>query len=60
MSRKFGALWLKQGEKGEYMSGEITVNDKKISIVCFKNDKQNEKQPDWDILVAEDKQGITV
>jgi hypothetical protein len=60
-SRKFGALWLKQGTRGEFMSGELTINDKKIAIVCFKNEKQNDKQPDWDILVAEDKsKGIQV
>ena len=60
-NRRFGALWIKQGAKGEFMSGELTINDKKIPIVCFKNEKQNEKQPDWDILIAEDKsKGITV
>jgi hypothetical protein len=62
-NRKFGAVWEKMNDQGTFMSGEITVNDKKINIVMFRNKhkEENPKCPDWDILVARDKnQGIQV
>ena len=62
-SRKFGALWVKQNDRGEYMSGEMTINGQKIGIVCFRNTlkEDNPKCPDWDILKSEDKnKGLTI
>ena len=57
MNDKIGALWIKSGAKGEYLSGNIEVDGKKIGVVCFRNTtKKNEKQPDWDILVAKAKE----
>lgn len=44
---ELGALWLKSGAKGEYMTG--TINGEKV--VCFRNArKQSDKSPDWRVL----------
>jgi len=53
--KKVGALWLKEGAKGKYMSGEIEVGDQKISVLVFRNDKDGqEKRPDYRVFVPED------
>lgn len=42
---ELGALWLKSGRKGEYMTG--TING--VAVVVFKNERKNgnEKAPTW-------------
>jgi len=51
-----GALWLKDGKAGKYMTGEVEVNGEKQRIVVFKNTyKQQDKQPDYRILAARPK-----
>lgn len=45
---EIGALWLKSGAKGEYMTG--TVNGQ--AVVVFRNDRKQGKQPDWRVLKA--------
>ncbi len=46
-----GALWEKQGQKGLYYTGTITVGDETLKVVAFLNkDKKNPKQPDIRIL----------
>ena len=54
MNDKIGALWIKTSVKGEFLSGNIEVDGKKIPIVCFKNTlkKEGEKTPDYNILIA--------
>ncbi len=48
-SDELGALWVKSGPKGDYMTGK--VGD--VAVVAFKNDrKKNPKEPDWRILKA--------
>lgn len=48
-----GSLWLKEGSKGKYLSGKITVEDSngvKItqSVILFKNKfKEKDNQPDY-------------
>jgi len=49
-NRKIGALWHKSGSRGDFMSGELIINEQKVPIVVFKRDKRSEKEPDWDIL----------
>jgi hypothetical protein len=34
---KLGALWAKQSAKGDYMSGEVTINGQKQAVVVFAN-----------------------
>lgn len=47
---ELGALWVKQGKKGEYMTG--TVNG--VAVVVFANDKRgNERAPDWRVLKSQ-------
>jgi uncharacterized protein (DUF736 family) len=42
-----GALWMRHGSKGEYMTG--TING--VKVVVFPNDRKgNEKAPDWRVL----------
>ena len=60
-NRKIGALWIKEGSKGEFMSGELIIDGEKHPIVVFKRNKRSEKEPDWDILksIPYNKQGLT-
>lgn len=51
---KIGALWEKQGPKGAYLSGEITINGEKKYIKVFMNKKEHDKQPDWSICETVD------
>lgn len=57
MTTKLGALWKKTSQKGEvFMSGEIEINGVKTKIVVFKNShKEQEKHPDYNILLSEEK-----
>jgi uncharacterized protein (DUF736 family) len=57
-NRKIGALWSKKTEYGkEYFSGVISDLRGDIQIVVFENDKkQNDKQPDYNILLSEPKE----
>jgi len=49
------ALWLKEGKKGKFMSGEIEVSGEKLRVMVFKNDKgDNDKRPDYRIMMAVD------
>jgi len=48
---QLGALWIKESQKGPYLTGYIEVNGEKINVVCFKNQyKTEDKHPDWQIL----------
>jgi uncharacterized protein (DUF736 family) len=57
-NRKIGALWSKKTEDGkEYFTGVISDIRGDIQIVVFQNDKkQNDKQPDHNILLSEPKE----
>ena len=57
-NRRIGALWSKKTAEGrEYLTGVISDLRGDIQIVVFKNDnKKNENQPDYDILLSEPKQ----
>jgi hypothetical protein len=45
---EIGALWIKDGKRGEYMTGEING----VKVVVFKNDRKpaGSKAPDWRVL----------
>ena len=47
---EIGALWVKSGAKGDYMTGSIEVNGEKVRVVCFAQRKTSEKSPDWRVL----------
>lgn len=52
-----GALWKRQGTKGEFFTGNIEVNGTKLDIVIFSNDKgDNPKRPDYKIYKSQPKE----
>ncbi len=55
MSRKIGALWLKQSQDGrQFLSGVLQDLGGDINIAVFKNDKKEaDKQPDYNIVLSE-------
>ena len=56
-NRKIGALWSKKTSEGkEYFTGVISDLRGDIEIVVFRNDKKNENQPNYDILLSEPKE----
>lgn len=51
-----GALWIKDGKNGKYMSGVVEIDGAKHNIVVFKNGyKEKENQPDYRILKSKPK-----
>jgi hypothetical protein len=55
---ELGALWLKSGAKGDYMTG--TING--VPVVVFKNERKVEgsKQPDWRVLKSKPREDRVV
>lgn len=53
---KVGALWLKDGKKGKFMSGEITFADEPVRVLVFKNThhKEGDRKPDYEVFVTVD------
>jgi len=50
---ELGALWLKEGRKGQYMTGTIAGQ----RVVIFKNTrKSSDKAPDFRVLKAQSKE----
>lgn len=43
---EIGALWLKSGAKGDYLTGEIGG----VKVVCFAVKRTSEKSPAWRVL----------
>lgn len=43
---EIGALWLKSGKKGDYMTGEIAGQ----KVVCFAVTAKSEKSPTWRVM----------
>lgn len=55
--RKVGGLWLKDGAKGKFFSGQLReALPAGTNILIFKNNRKQpgEKFPDYEINVAED------
>jgi uncharacterized protein (DUF736 family) len=57
MSRKIGALWLKETKDGKkYMSGVLEDLRGDIRIAVFKNDrKEKDNHPDYQIVLSEER-----
>lgn len=53
MNKSIGALWIKEGKKGKFMSGKITLDGKEYDIVIFKNSYKKDKQPDYMIYESQ-------
>lgn len=43
---ELGALWLRSGAKGEYMTGTVAG----VQVVCFRAKQTSEKSPTWRVL----------
>lgn len=48
---EIGALWVKSGRKGDYMTGEIAGQ----KVVCFAVNSKHEKAPTWRVLKSKPK-----
>ncbi len=55
MSRKIGALWIRETQEGKkFMSGLIETLNGDVKIAVFKNDKkEKENHPDYNIVLSE-------
>ena len=54
MSKSIGGLWAHESKKGvKYMSGQVTIGDKKVDIVIFRNKYKEDKKPDYVIYKSE-------
>jgi hypothetical protein len=48
---ELGALWVRRGAKGEYLTGQINGLD----VVCFAVKSDNPKAPAWRVLKSKPK-----
>ncbi len=48
---ELGALWLKSGSRGEYMTGEING----VKVVCFPVTKGGPNGPSWRVMKSKPK-----
>ena len=47
-------LWEKTSQKGNtYYSGKIKIDEKEYYLTLFKNNKTNEKQPDFKVFLKD-------
>lgn len=54
-----GALWARKSQNGDYFTGNVEVDGKKVSIVAFYNkNKKEEKHPDYRIYVRKPKDEV--
>lgn len=52
MLKNIGGLWQKSGQKGDYFSGSVEIDGKKVAFLVFRNSKkQQPRQPDWTIMI---------
>jgi len=57
--RKIGALWLKEGKSGKFLSGMVEIDGKKINLMVFRNTrKQEDRHPDYTINITEDDEPV--
>lgn len=47
---EIGALWIKQGSKGDYLTGKIEIDGVSVDVVCFAVKSAHAKAPAWRVL----------
>lgn len=58
-SKDIGALWRKEKDGKEYMTGTITIGDTAHEIVVFKNGfKEKPNQSDWRIYKSKPREEV--
>lgn len=52
--QSIGALWIKEGAKGKFLSGVVEIGGEKHNVVVFKNTlkKEGERTPDYRIYAS--------
>jgi len=55
MKKKLASLWLKQGPKGDYLTGTLADGTRVIAFYRSAESKKNPKQPDLEIYEQEPK-----
>jgi len=52
--QSIGALWVKEGKNGKYLSGNVEIGGVKHAVIVFKNTlkKEGERTPDYRIFAA--------
>jgi uncharacterized protein (DUF736 family) len=55
MREQIGAIWNRNRADGKpYLSGEVTIDGKKIMWLAFQNDRKSKKEhPDWRIVLKD-------
>jgi len=62
---EIGALWVKTGQRGDYMTGTIEVDGgdrnggQTIKVVCFVVKKSSDKSPAWRVLKSVPREGAS-
>jgi hypothetical protein len=51
---ELGALWLKRGAKGDYMTGEING----VKVFCTPTNSSNPKAPTWRVMKSQPKERV--
>jgi hypothetical protein len=54
---ELGALWIKEGQKGKFMSGKLKIDGKDIPIVIFRNTykEPGDNKPDYKVYKSKPK-----
>lgn len=53
---EIGALWIKNGAKGDYLTGEVNG----VKVVCFRVSSESPKAPAWRVLKSKPREGASV
>ncbi len=48
---EIGALWVRSGAKGEFLSGTVNGQD----VICFRTKSSNPKAPAWRVMKSQPK-----
>lgn len=56
--RELGALWVKNGRSGDFLSGHCSVDGQRVEMVVFRNkNKTSDKAPDYILYKSKPMEG---